>query len=167
MVTRTHESANTKLKLYLTVLAIMAVIMGAFTTPYMAFASYSYWLLCVGLWFRKTPQFHATLMSFGILIDIALVLVLQIKRSAIQEAMSFSLMPIQQAHIVFSTLALILYFPTLYLGFKLMKLRKTEQTGPEYLKTRKVHRVLGLFAFGLRTVGFFLMFSMLSHVKQA
>jgi len=89
-------------------------------------------------------------------LDISLVLKLQIQRHAIQTAAAFSLSPLQQAHIGVSTLALILYFPTFYFGFK-----RLHQKGTSPLLDRKRHILFAVSAFIFRTLGFLFMFSML------
>ncbi len=88
-------------------------------------------------------------MNFGIAIDLLLVLVLQIQRNAVHTALEFSLSPLQQAHVVASTIATVLYFPTLYLGWT--------------RRSRVWHLRVGVLAFLFRTFGFILMFSLLSR----
>jgi len=142
-------------------LVIIASIIGSFTTPYMGAASFSYFLLCFGLTFRKTNKnIHARLMGCAIVIDIALVLILETQRSAINTFVSFSLETMQIGHIVASTLATVLYIPVAILGYKL--LTGTSTTA----KARLWHIRLGVSAYVLRTIGFFLMFSLLTHVTK-
>ena len=88
-------------------------------------------------------------MLTGISLDIILVLYLELSRNAVDTALSFKLEPIAQAHIAVSTLALILYFPLLYLGYKLSKGEQTK---------RQIHKKLGITAYSLRTLGFIFMF---------
>ena len=71
-----------------------------------------------------------------------------------QTAMSFTLLPLQQAHVAVSTLALLFYFPVMLIGMQLY-------SDPENLKLRALHKRVALTALCLRTLGFALMFSML------
>ncbi len=97
-------------------------------------------------------------MSAGVAIDVGLVLILEITRSAIAEALRDPLSRWQLGHILFSCVAVALYLPTIVLGYRAYK--RTPQKG-------KLHTVFGWLAFACRTVGFFLMFSLLSkiHIK--
>jgi hypothetical protein len=125
-----------------------------FVTPFMWLASLAYLSLCLGILARRrNTHTHARLMCFGVLIDVSLVLTLQLQRDAIATAVAFTLVPLQQAHIVVSTIALILYFPVAYLGWRSWK-------DPNFT-ARLLHRKLGVTAFILRSLGFLLMFSML------
>ncbi len=94
------------------------------------------------------------LVLTGIFTDIALVLYLQVTREAVQTAVSFRLEPLQQLHILVSTIALALYFPLLILGFKLY-------FRPERKMLRAAHARFAFAALFFRTLGFCLMFSML------
>ena len=138
----------------LTLLSLFVVY--KFANFSMFVATLSYFILCTGLILRKTRKAHATLMSLGISLDLLLVLTLQIKKSAIQTAVAFTLSPLQQAHVGFSTLATVLYFPVLFYGYKRLKNSKNANH-------RKLHIRMGLMAFIFRTIGFFLMFSLLSR----
>jgi hypothetical protein len=110
-------------------------------------------LLTVGLIKRKERTLHVLLMRLGIVIDIALVLYLQLTREAVQTAAEFSLPVMEQVHIGFSTLALLLYFPVLFLGWQL---------GKESVPAKRIlHIRLGLTAYVCRTLGFLFMFSMI------
>ena len=80
-------------------------------------------------------------------------------RSAIQSALAFSLKLLQQVHIGFSTIALLLYFPVLYLGFRLWR-------GGGRPGLRDLHRKLACAALFFRTLGFIFMFSMWGGVKH-
>ena len=91
---------------------------------------------------------------FEILAFIALVLYLQVTHNAVQTAAEFSLPVLPQLHVAVSTLALLFYFPVLYLGFKLNR-------DPADGLVRNKHRKLAIPTYFLRTLGFFLMFSML------
>lgn len=116
-------------------------------------ASFAWLCLVIGYLKRKERSVHIRLMLIGICTDIALVLYLQVTRSAVQTALKFSLTAFQQIHIGFSTLALLLYFPVLFLGIQLIK-----GTGSAHTKAR--HMVIAQTALILRTLGFLFMFSM-------
>ena len=79
--------------------------------------------------------------------------VLQLTREAIQTATSFVLGPLQMIHILFSTLALLLYIPTTILGFKIYR-------GKEEETTRENHKKYAILALFSRTIGLLFMFSM-------
>ena len=112
------------------------------------------WLcLVIGFLNWKRRRTHLIFVVCGIVIDLGLVLYLQVTRSAIQTALSFSLDPLQQIHIGLSTLALMMYFPTLY--FALRRLRGNEASGTFVMYKRFV-----IPAFILRCLGFLFMFSM-------
>ena len=102
---------------------------------------------------RKDRTTHVALMRTGIFLDIALVLYLQVTRGAIQTALGFSLELLKQLHIGASTVALVLYFPVLYLGYLLVQNKGTP-------RTRELHIKIATTAFIFRTLGFILMFSM-------
>lgn len=139
---------------------IATAIMLAWTTPHMTIAMIAYFLLLIGLQYRRSNQrVHAILMSSGIGLDIALVLLLQLNRDAVGTAMEFSLPILSQLHILFSSLALFLYFPILFLGFMRLKKRYTGKT------SRQWHIRLGILAFSFRTIGLVLMFSLLEHFR--
>ena len=119
----------------------------------MLIATLAWICLTAGLIQRKDRSAHVRYVNIGIFLDIALVLYLQLTREAVQTALGFSLPMFEQVHIVFSTLALFLYFPVLYLGFGLLK-------GSNPVK-RKWHIRLALTSYVCRTFGFLFMFSMI------
>ncbi|MCB9029781.1 MAG: hypothetical protein H6619_01910 [Deltaproteobacteria bacterium] len=120
-------------------------------TVNMYIATFAWACMLLGFLRRHDRAKHVPLMLTAIFTDIALVLYLQITREAIQKAVSFTLEMLQMIHIGFSTVALLLYFPVLFLGFKLLK-------GHD---VKKWHVRFALTAFFFRTMGFFFMFSML------
>lgn len=129
------------------------------TTPYMATATVAYVALLTGVLMRSKRKIHVPLMVAGVMLDFALVLILQFKRSAIQTAIGGTLTPLQQTHIAFSSTALALYVPAMVLGAKAL-------SGAADPHKRPPHAYLGRLAFFFRTCGFILMFSMLEHVKK-
>lgn len=136
-------------------LAFLIMSVSIFTTPYMAAATFAYGCLILGLIERKKRNFHMSLMLTGILIDIMLVLILEVTRSAIGTATGESLSFVQYTHIAVSLLAVLLYFPILGHGYLLVG----KTSNKESLRSR--HIKLGVSAFVLRSVGWFTMFSFL------
>jgi len=123
-------------------------------TVNMYIATVAWLCLVLGVLNRKKRKKHVPLMLTGITLDFLLVLYLQVVRDAIQKAAEFSLSALQQTHIGFSTLALLLYFPVLYLGSQLVKGKGTP-------RTKSLHVRIALSAFLFRTLGFVFMFSMI------
>ncbi len=119
----------------------------------MYIATCAWLLLLIGYANRKNRRRHVPIMLTGIFLDVALVVYLQITRNAVQIALNFSLAVLQQLHIASATLALVLYFPILYLGSKLVK-------GSASNDQRLLHIKLGKAAIIFRTLSFGLMFSM-------
>lgn len=131
-----------------------ALLVALFATPYMGAATFAYALMATGLFFRKSNRFlHRKLMFSAMGIDLSLVLLLELQRSAVETVVALKLGPWQFAHVLASTLALLLYGPMIYLGKTLW-----EKNNP---RLQQLHRGLGILTFLLRTVGFLLMFSLL------
>ncbi len=135
----------------------LSLIVLYFATFYMAFATLAYSFMCFGVLNRTTQKIHSKFMAFAIAIDFSIVLTLEINRNAIKKALAFSLLPLQQTHIVMSSVALLFYFPIAYLGIKALNHKLTK-------KERKLHMRLGITCFIFRSIGFVLMFSMLKHI---
>lgn len=143
---------------FLTLLIMVSIIVIVLkTTVYMGIATFTYTVMVTGLIYRKQIKPHSFLMSIALFLDIALVLLLQIKRDAIQTAASFNLDFLQQIHIFSSLSAVVLYLPALYLGWSLFYGKLTH--------LKDLHIKIGIVAFILRSIGFLTMFSLLSHVK--
>lgn len=137
----------------------LAVLVAIKATPYMLIASFAYGCMVLGILNRRNGKLHAKLMATAIGLDLILVLFLEATRGAIAEAVAMDMTILQQLHILFSTLAVVLYFPLIYIGLKNLK----HQSSPD----QKIwHRRLGFTAFALRSLGFLLMFSLLSHVRK-
>jgi hypothetical protein len=139
-----------------------AAVVSAFSlvTPYMAIATASYLLLVRGFFAsRGDRRTHGMFMAAGVLTDLVLVLTLEAQRHAIDTAVSLSLNAWQQAHVVCSTMATVLYVPLLITGVMMFR-------NPN-LRARfgRFHAPVGTAAFVFRTLGFFLMFSMLGRVN--
>lgn len=141
---------------YLIAAAIFIFITSFFITPHMIIASLSYFIMLVAMSVRSNSlKLHAALMICAVITDLTLVLLLQIERSAIQTALNFNLNFFQQMHIAVSAGATLLYLPIVTLG--ILKFTKFKSTN-----IRRYHKHLGIWAFTLRTLGYFLMFSMLT-----
>ena len=134
-------------------LSAMAVL-ARFVTPYMLIATAAYCSMVTGVLARKNQKWHTRFMGTAILIDLTLVLILELQRSAIKTAMAFSLTLPQQLHIGASTIAVALYAPVIYFGLKKWR-------GQGDAETRQKHMAFGKWAFVFRTLGFLLMFSLL------
>ena len=150
-------STKTLVFVSLFLIASMGLVL-RWTTPYMMIATFSYSLLCMGVALRKNRGLHPYFMTTGAAIDILLVLTLEMQRSAIATAMGGKLNAAQAGHIVCSLIAVLLYIPAMIYGRRAM----SQGSSP----TEQTHRYLGRIAFGLRTIGFFLMFSMLGLIKH-
>ena len=112
------------------------------------------WLSLVAGWcLRRKRRLHIPLVLNGIILDMSLVFYLELTRGAVETAVSFKLGALQQLHVGVSTVALILYFPVLWLGFRVFH-------NPGEEGVRKKHRRVAQLALIFRTLGFFLMFSM-------
>ena len=118
-----------------------------------AIATLAYTILVSGLVVRKNRRIHPKLMATGIGIDLLLVIVLQVQRSVIQSALTESYSLLQWGHIGASVIAVLLYFPVVYLGIQ----RLRGKGGPN---GRLRHIRWAVTAFAFRSVGFLLMFSM-------
>jgi len=121
-------------------------------TPYMGAASFAYFLMVAGIFYRRRHRGkHRALMISAMSIDLGLVLLLEFQRGAIGTVISLEMGALPLAHVAFSTAALLLYGPLIFLGRALWAGQKA----------RTWHRRLGLTAFALRSLGFLLMFSLL------
>ena len=95
-------------------------------------------------------------MLSAIISDLSLVAILQYQRHAVETALSFKLSLWNQAHIGCSSMASLLYIPMVILGICLLR-------GKGSKKTREIHAWIGYTTLLFRTLGFFLMFSMLKN----
>lgn len=123
-------------------------------TGNMWIASLAWAILTLGLFFRRNRRVHVPCMLLAIAMDFSLVLYLQLTREAVQKALSFELVALQQTHIAFSALALVCYIPTLVYGSRLVR-----GVG-NYEQTRARHIRIAVTTYLLRTLGFCFMFSM-------
>ena len=126
-------------------------------TVYMAVATFNYLLILYGFLNRKSNrQTHVRFVASGIILDLALVLLLQFQRDAIGTALSFKLSFLNQAHIFTSTIATALYIPMMITGVMMIKNKNC----------RNLHRRLGTATILFRTLGFLLMYSMVESFKN-
>lgn len=123
-------------------------------TTQMVVATVAWLLLSAAYVLRSRKLIHIALANAGIALDITLVLYLQFTREALQTAASFELGLLPQFHIFASSAALVLYFPTLLLGWKLLLGLGGEQT-------RERHIRFAMLAYLLRTLGFAFMFTLI------
>ncbi len=130
---------------------------GVVFSPYKGIATLSYLCLLVGVVHRKNRNVHVGLMSSGMTIDVLLVLVLEFQRSAIATSAGGSLNSYQLAHVIVSTLAVLVYLPTANLGYRRWK-------GTLAQEKNVLHLRFGVLAFVLRTIGYVLMFSMSNSI---
>lgn len=123
-------------------------------SPLMIIASVSWILLSLGLILRSNRKIHVSCMLSGIVLDLGIVAYIQVTKNAVNNVLHNSIDLLPLLHIGTSTIAVILYFPVLYLGFSLLK-------GPRNITTVNAHKKVALTAFFFRTLGFILMFSMI------
>ncbi len=115
-------------------------------------ATIAFLFLVFGVASRKRTKVHVPLMLAGIGIDTTLVIALQIQRNVIQDAMTQNYSFLESSHILSSSIAFALYFPTVFLGARQF-LGKGSPAG------RSWHIRIALAAFAFRATGFLLMFS--------
>jgi hypothetical protein len=148
------------------ILFFLAYLIYAFTlskilTFYSMIASIAYFMLIYGITIRKIHrQWHARVMKAAMIIDLTLVLTLEVKRHAVEKALEFSMPMLQQLHIGFSTLALVMYLPTYLLGRKLLL------PNADIKNLRPLHIKVAWVTFFFRSLGFILMFSILLGRKS-
>ncbi|OFZ13223.1 MAG: hypothetical protein A2Z20_09200 [Bdellovibrionales bacterium RBG_16_40_8] len=122
--------------------------------PFMVMASLAYLLMIFGIVHRREKIIHVRLMSTAIGLDFALVLILELQRSAVETAISMSLGLPEKMHILFSLMAVLMYTPVIYFG------RKRYYNQASALQ-KSYHMKFGIIAFSLRTLGYIFMFSMI------
>lgn len=115
-----------------------------------ALASLAFLLIVLGWTQRRRRARHVPLVLAGIGLDLALVVWLELSRSVVEKTMHDHFSVLRWVHIWSSTLAVVLYLPTLWYGFRLLR----GAGGPD---ARKRHAVVATLALVARTVGFFCM----------
>jgi uncharacterized membrane protein YozB (DUF420 family) len=109
------------------------------------------WLALVAGWTqRRVRGRHVPLVLFGIGLDLALVVHLEISRSVVEKTMTDHLPAVRWLHIATSAAAVVLYLPTLWLGFRMLR----DARDPAL---RRRHRMVANAALVLRTLGFLFM----------
>lgn len=158
-------------------LGLVSGVAGYLATVYIGLATFSFGLMNFGLLQRAQRLLHVRLMLSAIAIDIAIVLALELSRSAVETVVSSPLSLLQQVHVSVSLLALLLYLPTLYFGLCLWRPKTSQmlgrelqsssetlrQIGADHASLRRRHRLVALVAYALRLIGFVTMFSMLDR----
>lgn len=119
-------------------------------TLYKYVAAAAWLILTLGLLNRQVRKRHIKLMLTGIALDVIVVLLLELNRSAIDTALTGTLDIFHKLHIGSSSVALLLYVPVLILGIKLSK-------GEEQF--RVWHKRVAVSAYVFRTIGFVMMFT--------
>ena len=153
-----NESKTIKTVLLLLALGLASYLVIHTTTIYMGVATLAYLLMVCGLMKRKEPEVHRVFMGAAMFIDVSLVLILELQRSAVNTAVTEAMNGMQYTHIVASTAAVVLYFPLIYLGISNYRNKNSK------LSRRKAHKRLGITAFIFRTIGFLTMFSLIGRV---
>jgi hypothetical protein len=126
---------------------------------YPSLATLALALLLAGFTRRSaSPKLHAGLMSSGMAIDLALVLVLEFTKNAVGTAVGGDLTLFQRIHVASSTFAGALYLPIFALGA--VRLFRPSAAN---LPLRTWHGRLGYAALFFRVVGYVFMFSMLGR----
>ena len=110
-------------------------------------ATLAYALIVAGWTQRRRRARHVPLVLGGIGLDLALVAWLEASRHVVEKTMSDQFTPLRWAHIWSSTLAVLLYLPTLWLGFRMLR-------GAADAATKKRHAAFASAALVARTVGF-------------
>ncbi len=107
------------------------------------------WLLLVSGWFlRRRRSAHVPLVLSGITLDLAIVVFLEVTRGVVETTVQAPLSGTRWVHVASSLIAVLLYFPTLYLGFRMLR------AAPPSAALRTSHRRVATLALVARTIGF-------------
>jgi uncharacterized membrane protein YozB (DUF420 family) len=119
-------------------------------------ATVAFALIVAGWTQRRNRKRHVPLVLAGIGLDLALVAWLEVMQHVVEKVAGASphvpFPMVRWAHIASSTLAVVLYFPTLWFGFRMVR-------GATDPATRKRHATFATLALVLRTIGFVCMWS--------
>ena len=115
-----------------------------------ALATLAFVLLALGWTQRRNRGRHVPLVLAGIALDLALVVWLELSRGVVEKTMHDHFSVLRWAHIWSSTLAVVAYLPTLWLGFRMLR-----SSGDAALRSR--HAAVAVTALILRTIGFLCM----------
>jgi uncharacterized membrane protein YozB (DUF420 family) len=114
-------------------------------------ATLAFVLIVLGWTQRRRRSRHVPLVLTGIGLDLGLVVWLEVTRGVVEKVAGASehapFSVVRWVHIASSTLAVVLYLPTLWLGFRLMR-------DSADLVLRKRHEVVASLALVMRTIGF-------------
>jgi uncharacterized protein (TIGR03382 family) len=114
-------------------------------------ATVAFALLVLGWTQRRRRNRHVPLVLAGIAIDLAMVVYLEVTRDVVEKvAGAETHVPypaLRWAHIATSSIAVVLYLPTLWYGFRMMR----DATDPV---TRKRHAAVATLALVFRAIGF-------------
>jgi hypothetical protein len=114
---------------------------------YKALATLGLLLLLVGWSQRRKRSVHVPLVASGMAIDLALVLILEFGRGVVEMTFEKEWSVAQWTHISTSTLAVLVYFPVIWYGVRLLR-------GTATPAMRVLHRRTANLALTLRTIGF-------------
>ena len=110
-------------------------------------ASLAFLLLVAGWTQRRNRARHVPLVLAGIALDLALVVWLELSRGVVEKTISEHFSVLRWVHIWSSTLAVVAYFPTLWLGFRMLRT-------PADAVLRSRHAAAAMTALILRAIGF-------------
>ncbi len=109
-------------------------------------------LLVLGWIFRRQRTRHLGFVLPGMAVDLGLVVYLEMSRSVIELTAEKTYNAVQWTHIGTSTVATVLYIPTIILGARLM-------SGATGAGIRTWHKRCAVSALVLRTIGFAFMWA--------
>lgn len=115
-----------------------------------ALATLAFLLIVLGWTQRRNRARHVPLVLSGIALDLALVIWLEVSRGVVEKTVTQHYSLLRWAHIGSSTLAVVAYLPTLWLGFRMMR-----SSADAALRRR--HAAVAVTALLLRTIGFICM----------
>jgi hypothetical protein len=119
-------------------------------------ATLAFGLIALGWTQRRRRSRHVPLVLAGIGLDLALVVYLEATMQVVQRvAGTVEHLPyptVRWAHIASSTLAVVLYLPTMWFGFRMLR-------GATDAATKKRHAVFATLALLSRTIGFLCMWA--------
>jgi uncharacterized membrane protein YozB (DUF420 family) len=117
-------------------------------------ATVAFALIVAGWTQRRNRARHVPLVLGGIAIDLGLVVFLEVTRGVVVKVAGASphvpFPTVRWVHIASSTAAVVLYLPTLWYGFRMVR-------GATDAATRKRHAVVATLALVMRTIGFICM----------
>ncbi len=119
---------------------------------YSILATLAFALLVLGWTQRRRRRRHVPLVLGGIGIDLTVVVMLEVGRGVLGMAIHDEWSLLQILHIGLSSLAVLLYLPTLGLGITLLR-------GKGGVRVRTLHRRFATSALAARTAGFLFMWS--------